>query len=85
MDETDIKRILVADTYDAMTSERPYRKEMSAEAACAEIERCQGTQLDPKVVDAFLRVVNRESKSLGDYQIGRELRIMETAEVLEWK
>ncbi len=58
-------RILaVADTYDAMTSERPYRKAMSAEAACAEIERCQGTQFDPEVVDAFLRVNNRESKSL---------------------
>jgi putative two-component system response regulator len=37
-------RILaVADTFDAMTSERPYREAMSAEAACAEIERCEGT------------------------------------------
>ncbi len=50
-------RILaVADTYDAMTSERPYREAMSTEAACAEIKRCRSTQFDPEVADAFLRV-----------------------------
>lgn len=49
-------RILaLADTYDAMTSKRSYRRAMSAEAACSEIERCKGTQFDPEVVDAFLR------------------------------
>jgi len=50
-------RILaVADTYDAMTSERPYREAMSDETACDEIKRCKGTQFDPVVADAFLRV-----------------------------
>lgn len=39
-----------------MTSERPYRKAMSDEIACAEIERGRGTQFTPAVVDAFLRV-----------------------------
>ncbi|MBI4283709.1 MAG: response regulator [Chloroflexi bacterium] len=49
-------RILaVADAYEAMTSERPYRKAMSDEAACAELERGKETQFDPEVVDAFLR------------------------------
>ncbi len=49
-------RILaIADTYDAMTSERPYRKAMSAEKACAEIERSKGTQFDTEVADAFLK------------------------------
>jgi len=49
-------RILaVADTYDAMTSERPYRKAMSAEVACVEIECGRGTQFDTRVADAFLR------------------------------
>jgi len=49
-------RILaVADSYDAMTSERPYRKAMSAETACAEVERGKGTQFDPGAADAFLR------------------------------
>lgn len=49
-------RILaVADAYDAMTSERPYRRAMSTETACAEIEHCKGTQFDPEVADAFFR------------------------------
>ncbi|MFC2072691.1 HD domain-containing phosphohydrolase [Chloroflexota bacterium] len=48
-------RILaVADAYEAMTSERPYRKAMSDEVAYAEIERGKGTQFDPEVADAFL-------------------------------
>ena len=49
-------RILaVADAFDAMTSERPYRPAMSDQAACAEIERCKGTQFAAEVADAFLR------------------------------
>ena len=46
----------VADSYDAMTSDRPYRQAMSAEEACAEIQRCRDSQFDPDVVDAFLKV-----------------------------
>jgi len=50
-------RILaVADAYDALTLERPYREAMSAETAFAEIERGKGTQFDPEVADAFLRI-----------------------------
>lgn len=49
-------RILaVADTFDAMTSDRPYRAAMSTEEALAEIKRCSGTQFDPAVVDGLLR------------------------------
>ena len=48
--------LAVADSFDAMTSERPYRRAMSDEIACAEIERGRGTQFTPAVVDAFLRV-----------------------------
>lgn len=44
----------VADTLDAITSDRPYRAARSVEAACKEIERCSGTQFDPEVVKAFL-------------------------------
>lgn len=50
------KIIAVADTYDAITSTRSYRKGQSHEAATAEICRVSGTQLDPKVVEAFLRI-----------------------------
>jgi putative nucleotidyltransferase with HDIG domain len=44
----------VADTLDAITSDRPYRKATSFAAARLEIKRCAGTQFDPKVVDVYL-------------------------------
>jgi putative nucleotidyltransferase with HDIG domain len=46
----------IADTLDAMTSDRPYRKAKSFAEARGEIERCAGTQFDPAIVDAFLRI-----------------------------
>jgi HD-GYP domain-containing protein (c-di-GMP phosphodiesterase class II) len=52
-----IARVLaVADSYDAMTSDRPYRKGLAAEVALAEIEKSAGTQLDPKMAEAFVRL-----------------------------
>lgn len=51
-------RILgVADAYDAMVSERAYRKAMSREDALAELRRCAGTQFDPEVVKIFSGIV----------------------------
>jgi diguanylate cyclase (GGDEF)-like protein/PAS domain S-box-containing protein len=48
-------RILaVADAYDAMTSDRPYRKAMPHEQAAAELRRCAGGQFDPQVVEQFV-------------------------------
>jgi len=48
-------RILaVADAFDAMTSDRPYRKMLPLDEAVKEIESCSGTQFDPTVVKAFL-------------------------------
>ncbi|HTP95819.1 MAG TPA: HD domain-containing phosphohydrolase [Burkholderiales bacterium] len=52
--------IAVADTYDAMTSSRAYRAGRSHAEAVAEIRRVSGSQLDPGVVSAFLRVCERE-------------------------
>ena len=47
-------RILaLADTFDAMTSERPYRTAKTVDFAISEIESCSGTQFDPAVVEAF--------------------------------
>jgi len=46
--------IAVADAYDAMTSERPYRAALSHEDAVNEVRRCSGTQFDPEVAEAFL-------------------------------
>ncbi|HEX9076525.1 MAG TPA: HD domain-containing phosphohydrolase [Anaerolineae bacterium] len=55
-------RILaVLDTLDAMTSDRPYRKGQTVEQALAEIKRHRGTQFDPEIVDALLRVAERIS------------------------
>lgn len=48
--------IAVADTYDAMTSDRPYRKALSEEIAINEIVRNYGLQFDPKVAKAFVEV-----------------------------
>ncbi len=44
----------IADTYDAMTNHRPYRRALSAEAARDEIARCAGTQFDRRCAEAFL-------------------------------
>ncbi len=46
----------VADTVDAMTSDRPYRAALSIEEASAELEKCAGTQFDPQVVEAFFSI-----------------------------
>lgn len=47
--------IAVADTFDALTTNRPYRTARSEETAIAELKRCAGTQFDPDVVEAFLK------------------------------
>ena len=46
--------IAVADAYDAITSDRPYRLGSQPAVACAEIQRCTGTQFDPQIVEAFI-------------------------------
>lgn len=57
-----LSRILqVADAYDAMTSERPYRKVLGKRKALEELKVCAGRQFDPRVVDAFMRAINKVS------------------------
>jgi putative nucleotidyltransferase with HDIG domain len=46
--------IAVADTYDAMTSDRAYRRALPHEVTVSEIERCSGTQFDPDVAGSFV-------------------------------
>jgi putative nucleotidyltransferase with HDIG domain len=48
----------VADTLDAITSDRPYRKARGFDVAREEILRCSGTQFDPGVVEVFLKIPN---------------------------
>lgn len=56
--------IAVADTYDAMTSSRPYRDALPHEVAVAEIRSGSGSQFGPEVVAAFERLVDRDALSV---------------------
>jgi HD-GYP domain-containing protein (c-di-GMP phosphodiesterase class II) len=62
--------IAIADTIDAMMSSRPYREGMNVADIRAEVERCRGTQFDPRLVDAVLTDVAwmRLSKAMRMYQ-----------------
>ena len=53
--------IAVIDAYDAMTSRRPYREALSKEEAIMELKKHAGTQFDRKVVEAFLKVLERNA------------------------
>jgi PAS domain S-box-containing protein/putative nucleotidyltransferase with HDIG domain len=66
--------IAIADTADAMASARPYRRELGAEAAVAEIVRQRGSLYDPVVVDTFVRLVNEGRVDLGTDREDRLLR-----------
>ncbi|MFH1459547.1 MAG: HD domain-containing phosphohydrolase [Candidatus Omnitrophota bacterium] len=50
--------ISVVDAYDAMTSNRPYRKAMSKRAAIKELKANSGSQFDPEIVDLFIEIIN---------------------------
>lgn len=51
-------RILsIADSYDAMTNDRPQRKAMSSEAAIDELRKCAGSQFDPNLVNLFIQIL----------------------------
>jgi response regulator RpfG family c-di-GMP phosphodiesterase len=49
--------VAIADAYDAMTSDRAYRRALPHEIAIGEIERCAGTQFDPELAEAFVRFI----------------------------
>lgn len=51
--------LAVADSYDAMTSNRPYRKALPHDIAVAELRRCAGKQFDRTYVDAFLAAIEK--------------------------
>ena len=63
-------RILcLADCFDAMTSNRTYRKALPLEVALTEIRRCSGTQFDPKLTDVFLQTDAEAFRALlSDYE-----------------
>lgn len=58
----------VADTFDAMTSKRTYRDALPLDTVKAEIERCSGSQFDPKIAKVFLDILNNEYNLISDIQ-----------------
>jgi HD-GYP domain-containing protein (c-di-GMP phosphodiesterase class II) len=55
--------ILVSDTIEAMTSDRPYRKALPLEVVRAELTKYSGAQFDPACVEAVIRLLDREGES----------------------
>ncbi|HEY9679353.1 MAG TPA: HD domain-containing phosphohydrolase [Drouetiella sp.] len=61
--------ILVADAYDAMTTDRPYRKAIGHHRAVKELREKSGTQFDPKMVEALMSVIGEEGEGLVDGEV----------------
>jgi putative nucleotidyltransferase with HDIG domain len=60
---TDGAKILsLADSFDAMTTNRPYRDALGLKEAIDELKRCLGTQFDPKIMNAFCKALDKEIK-----------------------
>ena len=64
----------VADSFDAMTSGRPYRAGMSVDDAVAELRRCSGSQFDPACVVAFERAMELKTFPSPDWAVQRPTR-----------
>jgi putative two-component system response regulator len=60
--------VAVLDTFDAMTHDRPYRSACSTEDALAEISSASGSQFDPRIAEAFLRL---KGANAADYNVDR--------------
>ena len=51
----------LVNAYDAMRSDRPYRRKMTKKQAIEEIKKCSGTQFDPEIADAFIEILKEEN------------------------
>jgi putative nucleotidyltransferase with HDIG domain len=64
--------VAIADTYDAITSSRAYRRARGQEAALAEIERCSGTQFDPDLASLFLEICHPSNGDCAPFTVEGE-------------
>jgi HD-GYP domain-containing protein (c-di-GMP phosphodiesterase class II) len=55
----------IADAFEAITSDRPHRKARSVSEAVDELRRGSGTQFDPRLVEAFIKMIEREPQVTG--------------------
>ncbi len=55
--------LAVVDAYDSMTTDRPYRRTLTASEACERLLQDKGAQFDPALVEAWLRIIKKESQS----------------------
>ncbi|SHJ02980.1 HDIG domain-containing protein [Dethiosulfatibacter aminovorans DSM 17477] len=69
--------LTVADSFDAMVTDRPYRKALSVETALGEIVRCAGTQFNPGIVAVSIKVLQRYEKDIES--VNREIEIKSKA------
>jgi len=69
----------LADTMDAITSDRPYRKGRGIKVAHEEIKRCRGSQFDPEIVDAYLGISGEDW-----LRIRRQVEGLETEDCKRW-
>ena len=58
----------VADTFDAMTSVRPYRNALPLEVVKEEFAKCSGTQFDPNIAQAFVEILNNDYDKIQEIQ-----------------
>ena len=63
----------IADTYDAMTTNRPYRKALTDRDAREEIKRCNGAQFDPRITEAFFQIPVEQWFNIKD-DVDKQLR-----------
>jgi len=59
-----VRILAVADSFDAMTSDRPYRKALSLEESIKELKKKSGTQFDPEIVKVFLTLFSQEERDI---------------------
>jgi diguanylate cyclase (GGDEF)-like protein len=61
-----VRLLSVVDSFDAMTSNRPYNKRKTYEEGIVELRKCSGSQFDPHIADAFIQVIKENKHRLDD-------------------
>jgi putative nucleotidyltransferase with HDIG domain len=64
--------ITVIDSFDAMTSERPYKSKLTVDQAIDELKKYSAVQFDPNIVDAFIRVINKQDNILQSMHLSKK-------------